>query len=296
MKQEPMRDAVLFDRAVAKFFKPIADKLQLPLFKVAYNIYEIPSPYFIMRIRLHGGRYRGINVILRRTTLRDFVDNKPGFQLGIGCFAQFIGEELKGFKQLLPTATDADFMEQAQLFMVQAERFGVPYLLGLKDDFEAVEKFIVKRGEPEVQRIKEMTASTLRNMRGQVRAEWPVIIPREKGEEGETVKELRASNIQFLGELEGQKEKIFKEKLAEFFTRDRSVKSAYLARIIGKDIPATTALCLRTQFGADRGMMEKIGKIFAPIFGIDENFNIIFLTDPQESLLAKVCRPFFASQ
>jgi len=40
-------------------------------------------------------------------------------------------------------------------------------------------------------------------------------------------------------------------------------------------------------------MMEKTGKIFANVFDIDENFNVIFLTGEQESSLAKVCQPFF---
>jgi hypothetical protein len=291
--EKKVRDSELFDKVVAKFFAPIANKLELPIVKVTDYIYEIPSPHFIMRIRLHGGRHRGINVILRKTSLRDFVDNKAGFQLDVGCFRLFNGEELKPYS---PVLTDSDFLQQAQWLTAEAEHSGVPYLLGLRDDFEAVQEFMAKRGEPEVQRQREMSASIRRNMRGQVREEWPVVIPRKKGEEGETAKELRVSNIQFLGELDGQEEQIFKEKLAEFFTRDHSVKSAYLARIIGKDIPATTALCLRTQFGSDKGMMEKIGKIFAHVFDIDENFNIIFLTSEQESSLAKVCRPFYPKE
>jgi len=290
MTPKKVRDSELFDKSVAKFFAPIAKKLQLPLVKVNDYIYEIPSPHFIMRIRLNGGRHRGLNILLRQTTLRDFVDNKPYIQYGLGCFDLSNGEELK---PLPPVLTDADFLQQAQSFAAEAERLGAPYLLGLKDDFEAIREMMRKRVEPRLKEIREMTANIRRNMRGQVREEWPVVIPREKGEEGETAKELRVSNIQFLGELEGQKEQIFKEKLADFFKRDQSVKSAYLARIIGYGTPATAALCLRTQFGSDKGMMEKTGKIFANVFDIDENFNVIFLTGEQESSLAKVCQLFF---
>lgn len=292
--QKKVRDSDLFDKAAAQFFAPIAKKLGLALVKVTDYIYEMPSPYFIMRFRLNGGPRRGLNVLFRQTTLRDYVDDDRPDQYGLGCFGLYNSEEPKPEpKPLPPILTDADFLQLAQLLAAEAERSAVPYLLGLKDDFESIKEFMAKRAEPELQRIREMSADIKRNMRGQVREEWPVVIPREKGEEGETAKELRASNIQFLGELEGEKEQIFKEKLVELFARDRSVKSAYLARIIGYGTPATTALCLRTQFGADRGMMEKIGKCFAPIFGIDENFNIIFLTGEQKSSLAKVCRPFY---
>jgi len=290
--EKKMCDSELFDKTAEKLFAPIANKLGLPFFKVADGIYEIPSPYFIMRIRLDTGHSsRGLNVILRKTTLPDFVDNKVGYQLGIGCFRLFNGEELK--PPCLRVFTDTEFLQQAEWYAEEAEHSGVPYLLGLKDDFEAVQNFMAKRSEPEVKRIREMNARILRNMRGQVREEWPVVIPREKGEEGETAKELRASNIQFLGELEGQKERIFKEKLVEFFKRDLSIKSAYLARIIGHGTPATAALCLRTQFGSDKGMIEKLGVIFAHVYNIEENFNIVFLTDKQEISLVKVCRPFF---
>jgi hypothetical protein len=294
MKVKQMRDSDLFEKAVGRFFEPIARKLKLPLFKVDEGIYEIPSPHFIMRIRLHTGHSssgRGLNVILRQTSLRDFVDNKPGFQLGIGCFRLFNGEELK--PPCSCVLTDADFLQLAEWFAAEAEYLGVPYLLGLKDDFEAVQEFMAKRSEPEVQKIREMSARILRNMGGQVREEWPVVIPREKGEEGETAKELRESDIEYLGELEGQKERIFKEKLVELFKYDRSIKSAYLVRIIGYGIPATAALCLRTQSGSDKNMMEKMGNIFAAVFSIDESFNVIFLTEQQEPLIAKVCRPFF---
>jgi len=295
--QKKVRDSDLFDKAAAQFYAPIAKKLGLALVKVTDYIYEMPSPYFIMRFRLNGGPRRGLNVLFRQTTLRDYVDDDRPDQYGLGCFGLYNSEEPKlEPKPLPPILTDADFLQLAQLLAAEVERSAVPYLLGLKDDFESITEFMAKRAEPELQRIREMSADIKRNMRGQVREEWPVVIPREKGEEGETAKELRASNIQFLGELEGEKEQIFKEKLAEFFKRDQSVKRAYLARIIGKDIPATAALCLRTQFGSDKGMMNKIGKIFAHVFDIDENFNIIFLTSEQEPSLAKVCRPFYPKE
>ncbi len=173
------------------------------------------------------------------------------------------------------------------------EHFAVPYLLGQKDDFEAVREFVEKyiENNPSSKEIRRIQQRIEHNPK--VVQAWPVVIPREKGEEWETAKEFRATNFQFLGDLNGKKEQIFKEKLVEFFKRDRSVNKAYLARIIGFEIPATSALCLRTQFGFDKGMMEKIGKIFAHVFSIQENFNVVFLTEQQELSLAEVGRPFF---
>lgn len=59
-----MRDSETFDEAIAKYFAPIAGELGLPLTKVDESIYEIPSPHFILRIRLHTGHRRGFNVIV----------------------------------------------------------------------------------------------------------------------------------------------------------------------------------------------------------------------------------------
>jgi hypothetical protein len=52
-------------------------------------------------------------------------------------------------------------------------------------------------------------------------------------------------------------------------------------------------LCLRTQFGPDPGLAEKIGRIFASMFGVHENLDLLFLNDDQENALRKVAAPFF---
>jgi hypothetical protein len=57
--KKTMCDSKLFDKAVAKFFEPIAHRLGLPLTKIRDGVYEIPSPHFILRIRLHTGHARG---------------------------------------------------------------------------------------------------------------------------------------------------------------------------------------------------------------------------------------------
>jgi hypothetical protein len=67
-----------------------------------------------------------------------------------------------------------------------------------------------------------------------------------------------------------------------------------LARV---DIGGQTsvALCLKTQFGPDRGLAEKIGSIFKMIFNAEVHLDIMFPSAAQEAELVKVCKPFFVS-
>ena len=106
--------------------------------------------------------------------------------------------------------------------------------------------------------------------------------------------EMHVSEVQFLGEQDGAPERLLRGRLAEFFQRDKSVHRAYLART-SLDGQASVALCVKTQFGADRGIAEKIGAIFAMIFNAAEHLDIIFLSEHQESQLKRVCSAFFDS-
>lgn len=104
--------------------------------------------------------------------------------------------------------------------------------------------------------------------------------------------EIRVPQVQFLSEQDGPAEQLLKVRLAEFFQKDRSVHAAYLARV---DIGGQTsvALCLKTQFGPDRGLAEKIGAIFKTIFNAQVHLDIMFPSANQETELTKVCKPFF---
>lgn len=100
--------------------------------------------------------------------------------------------------------------------------------------------------------------------------------------------------LRFCGEQDGLSERQLKERLVQFFQGDQSVRSAYLATVVyGDHSPVNVALCVRTQFGADQGLAEKIGRIFASMFGRREHLDIIFLDHEQEADLAKVCSMFF---
>lgn len=74
--------------------------------------------------------------------------------------------------------------------------------------------------------------------------------------------------VRFIGEQDGPAERELKQRLAEFFRGHQSVKAAYLARVSYGDAgPVSVALCLRTQLGPDSGIAEKVGRIFASMFG-----------------------------
>jgi len=106
--------------------------------------------------------------------------------------------------------------------------------------------------------------------------------------------EIQVPHVKFCGEQDGPPEQLLKNRLSEFFKRDRSVDAAYLARV---DVGGQTsvALCLKTQFGADKGLAEKIGTIFKTIFNAQAYLDIMFLNPAQQIELAQVCKPFFES-
>lgn len=101
-------------------------------------------------------------------------------------------------------------------------------------------------------------------------------------------------NITFVGEQDGPVEQTLKNSFVDFFRRDQSVLRAFLAQVQFAGNPQVTiALCLKTQFGEDPGLAEKVGTIFSSQFKGDQFLDIIFIDDEQQEALKKVCHPFF---
>lgn len=148
-----MRDLQLFDGAVETFFEPFARKLGLPLSKVRDGVYDISSQHFIMRIRLGTGHRRGLNVILRPASFREFDENKPGIQLGIGCFIEFHGENPQD--TFIEVSTDEDFIEQTRRLAIAAEQYAMPYLLGEGKEWATIKDMIERKTEKDVEEIKK---------------------------------------------------------------------------------------------------------------------------------------------
>ena len=146
-----MRDSHLFDEAVKIFFAPFAQTLSLLLSKIRDGVYEIQSPYFIMRIRLHTGHRRGLNVLFRPASLRDFDENQPGGEYGIGNFALYHGQRIE--EPIIET--DADFLNVAENLGKAARQFGTPYLLGAGGDWEAIKEMASGRNEESIEEIKQ---------------------------------------------------------------------------------------------------------------------------------------------
>ena len=105
--------------------------------------------------------------------------------------------------------------------------------------------------------------------------------------------EFQISRVRFLGEQDGPPELELKCRLGQFFQNDQTVTAAYLARVMYGDESYAVALCLRSQLGKHRRLAEKVGKIFASIFGSHEHLDIIFLSETQQAELAIVCKAFY---
>jgi hypothetical protein len=107
------------------------------------------------------------------------------------------------------------------------------------------------------------------------------------------VEEIQVPQVHFLGEQDGPPERELKSRLTDLF-QHQSVERGYLARVVYEgDGVIAVALCIRRQIGPDSGLAEKVGQIFAAMFGKDQRLDIIFLSGEQETELANTCRPFF---
>jgi hypothetical protein len=148
-----MRDSKIFDEAVATYFEAIAKEFGLHLNKVQDGMYEIPSPYFILRIRLDTGHRRGFNVLLRPASYGQFDENVPGDEYGLASFMEFYGEDFKNL--FIDVDSEDDFMKQAQLLAQATKRYGIPYLLGNGRDFDAIKEAARKASEEGIEQIKK---------------------------------------------------------------------------------------------------------------------------------------------
>jgi len=108
------------------------------------------------------------------------------------------------------------------------------------------------------------------------------------------VQKLQVPAVNFWGEQDGPPERELKRKLVLLFRRTQNVRIAYLARVTyGEDAVPNVGLCLRTLYGVDNILAQQIVNDFASIFGRHEHLDVISVNSDQESVLAKVCRPFW---
>src|SRR5580704_17450003 len=93
---------------------------------------------------------------------------------------------------------------------------------------------------------------------------------------------FQVRKIEFLGEQDGPPERLLKTKLVKFFHHERSVFDAFLTRVdYGEGKAVGVVLALTTKHASKQDIVEKIGTIFASVFGAKEHLDILFLTDEQ---------------
>lgn len=103
---------------------------------------------------------------------------------------------------------------------------------------------------------------------------------------------IHVSEVRFLGEQDGQPERLLKGRLTESFKQRGEVQRAYLAQVISGD-QAGVVLCVRVRQGADPNLVQEVGSIFASIFATQAHLDILFLSESQETALRNVCTPFY---
>jgi hypothetical protein len=110
----------------------------------------------------------------------------------------------------------------------------------------------------------------------------------------DSLERLATSSIEFLGEQDGESERILKHIISPILKNYQSVKSAYLARIKLQGYQQTmVALCIRMNNPAREQLARRLSIVFSKTFSQHEHLDIVFLTDDQELALEKVCSPFY---
>ena len=105
---------------------------------------------------------------------------------------------------------------------------------------------------------------------------------------------IYAQNIQFLGEQDGQPERLLKKMLIDLFYMDRVIRRAYLVRAsLNEKKEANVVLALRGAFHPNMEIVNKVGEIFGFVFNGKQHLDIMFLSSDQEAQLIGVCKPFF---
>lgn len=100
------------------------------------------------------------------------------------------------------------------------------------------------------------------------------------------------TTIRFVGEQDGEPERLLKNSLVEEFRSTPDLRRAYLAQVAYQNSETgEVALCLSGP--ENQRLVGRIGTRFAKIFGKDVHLDILFLSSQQEAELERVCTPFY---
>jgi hypothetical protein len=103
-----------------------------------------------------------------------------------------------------------------------------------------------------------------------------------------------ADKLSFLGEQDGPFERIFKEQLEKLFKSSPDVRRAYLVQLRHSSDPSVSiALALRTAVKETPEFVAKLGSVFESTPGVPPHLELLFLDEPTEREVRKVCHAFY---
>jgi len=143
----------IFDEGVARFFGPLAERINLPLRKPKDGIYEITGSTFTMRIRRGIGHTRDFLVCLSEKGSRpeSLAIDELGGEIGLGVIAEFYGEKLV----VHALHTEEGYLKAFEEAAKATEKFCIPYLLDLRSNFGEIRDFVERKIEASGVRTKE---------------------------------------------------------------------------------------------------------------------------------------------
>jgi hypothetical protein len=110
------------------------------------------------------------------------------------------------------------------------------------------------------------------------------------------IDERKEKIVNFLGEQDGDPERMLKAALSTRFRELKTVERAYLVKVrYSSTGPADVALALIAAGGND-AVIRSVQETFAALFNMSQHLDIIFLKPPECGNISSLCRPFFSAK
>ena len=140
-----------FSKAVAKSFMPLAANTKLTIHELWEGVYEVLGKDFTMRVRRGAGHRKDILVTVLPTAERPADHEDLSKEIGLGVVAEFVGESLPE----LSIDTEEEYLRSAQYLATAADKLLLPYLLGTRNDFADLKRFVAVRADKAVGEIPD---------------------------------------------------------------------------------------------------------------------------------------------
>ena len=140
-----------FSTAVARSFAPLAANAKLTIRELGEGIHEVQGKDFTMRVRRGTGHRKDILVTLLPTAERPADHDDLSKEIGLGVVAEFVGESLPE----LPIDTEEEYLRSADYLAKAADKLLLPYLLGTRNDFAELKRFVADRADKAVGEIPD---------------------------------------------------------------------------------------------------------------------------------------------